>query len=144
MPSEQILVAHDAVNFDNFAINVSKEEVRQKLNLPIDKSIAMYIGRIDPWKGVKTLLEASKLMDFIQVVVIGEGDDLENFKKEYKNVIFTGFLPYRDLPYNQQAADVLIIPNSKKARCRHCTHHHSKYLLIWLPVFQSSLPICRQ
>ena len=35
-------------------------------------------------EGVKTLLEASKLMDFIQVVVIGEGDDLENFKKNIK------------------------------------------------------------
>lgn len=147
VPSERILSAHDAVDFDDFAISVSKKEIRQKLNLPIDKFIAMYIGRIDSWKGVKTLLEASKLMDFTQVVVVGEGDDSENFKKEYRNVIFTGFLPYRDLPYNQQAADVLIIPNSKKSKVSELYTSPLKvfaHMTSDIPIVASDLPSIRE
>ncbi|MDD2935317.1 MAG: glycosyltransferase family 4 protein, partial [Candidatus Pacebacteria bacterium] len=49
-------------------------------------------------------------------VIIGEGSDLKRFKKEYPDIIFKGFLPYRELAYNQRAADVLVIPNSGKSK----------------------------
>lgn len=115
IPKESILVAHDGVDLEDFVIEVNKKEIKKNLGLPEGVPIVMYVGRLDPWKGVQTLLDAAAYLPGVQVVIIGEGDQLARFKERYKNVIFTGYLPYRDLPKNQKVADVLVIPNSKKS-----------------------------
>ena len=112
----KILVAHDGVDLKNFPIEIDREKERERLALTKEKPIIMYIGRLDPWKGVETLLEASKILNNIQVVIIGEGSELEKFKQKYQQVVFKGFLPYRDLAYNQSVADILVIPNSGKSK----------------------------
>ena len=113
VPGERILVAHDAVDLDAFSVEISKQEARRRLNLPLDKQIVMYIGGLKEWKGFRTLLETSKkLSSDIQVVLIGSGKTrVTQLQKEYPHVTFLGTLPYRELPINQKAADVLVIPN---------------------------------
>jgi len=115
--SKKILVAPDGVDLEKFDINISKEEARRKLNLPLDKKIVMYIGLFDKWKGYSILLESSKLFDKNTIVVMigGIKKQVEILKEKYPNVIFLGYLPYIDLPINQKAADILVIPNSAKA-----------------------------
>ena len=111
----KILVAHDAVDVEIFIDGTFDRDVmRDKFSIPRGASVAMYIGRIDSWKGVETLLEASKLLTNVQVVVTGEGEQLDTFKTTYPNVIFTGPTPYTALPEVQNVADVLIIPNSAR------------------------------
>lgn len=143
----QILVAHDGVDLDDFAVKVRKEDAKKRLNLPINKFIAMYIGRIDPWKGVETLLEASRILNDVQVVVVGEGSELQRFRKEYQSITFTGFLPYRDLAYNQQAADVLVIPNSGKSKISSLYTSPLKvfaHMTSGIPIVVSNLPSIRE
>ena len=147
VPSERIFVAHDGVDLHAFSVEVEKKEVRAKLGLPLSKPIAMYIGRLDKWKGVKTLLEASKRMDGVQVVIVGEGDQLKEFKKHYPNAIFTGPLPYRDLPYNQQAADILIVPNSADSDISRLYTSPLKvfaHMASGIPIVVSDLPALRE
>jgi len=55
-----LFVAPDAVHFEQFDIDLSKEDARRKLNLPIDKTMVIYTGHLFEWKGVYTLLEAAK------------------------------------------------------------------------------------
>lgn len=112
---DRILVAHDAIDPKQFETNVSKGAALSALALPADKPVAMYIGLIEKWKGVETLLQAASLLPEVRVAVIGEGRELSAYKKEYPSVAYLGSLPYRDLARNQQAADVLVIPNSGKS-----------------------------
>ena len=112
--AEKIIVAPDAVDINNFSKNYVQVDVRKKLGLPIDKKIVLYVGRLDGWKGTETMLEASKLLpDEIQMVIIGgEAKQTAHLKKEYPQVIFLGFRPYRELAENLAAADILLLPNT--------------------------------
>ncbi|MBU1557859.1 glycosyltransferase family 4 protein [Patescibacteria group bacterium] len=144
---DAILVAHDGVDLKDFLITIDKDKEIKRLNLPTKKPIVMYLGRLDPWKGVQTLLEASKILNDIQVVVVGEGSELEIFRKEYPNVIFKGLLPYRDLAYNQRVADILVIPNSGKSKV---SSFYTSPLKVFahmsssVPVVVSDLPALRE
>ena len=110
----KIILAPDAVDLDLFSNTESQEDSRKRLGLSLDKKIVMYIGRLDGWKGVDTLCEATTLLsDDIQVVMIGgEPDQVRKFHQKFPSVIFLGFRPYTELAQNQAAADVLILPNT--------------------------------
>lgn len=112
---ERILVAHDAVD-ERFFESLATSQVAQKaLGIKSQKPVAMYIGGLEEWKGAETLFEASKDQDNFEVYVIG-GKDIEvsTLQQKYPHVHFLGSRPYRDLPLYQQAADILIIPNTAK------------------------------
>lgn len=109
----RIIVAHDGVDLAAFEKPEGREAARTRLGLPQDKKVALYIGRLDGWKGVQTLFEAAKLLPGIQVAAIGgEEGQVEAFKKRYPGVLFLGYRPYKELPGNQQAGDVLVLPNT--------------------------------
>lgn len=111
----QILVAHDAINESFFTEPEPKNSVRERLGLPNNIKIAMYIGGFDAWKGVETFTQAGELATDIKFVAIGGNPKkVIDLKNKFPNVIFLGELPYKDLKDNQQAADVLVIPNTAK------------------------------
>jgi len=111
----KVLVAADGVDLEDFNIKIAKEEAKKELNLPLNKKIVMYIGLFDKWKGYLTLLKSSKFFEDKQIKLVmigGTEKQVQDLKKEYPNIIFLGYLPYVNLPLNQKAADVLVIPNS--------------------------------
>jgi glycosyltransferase involved in cell wall biosynthesis len=112
---EKIIVIPNAIDPEEFSHPQSQEAARRRLGLPLDVKIALYIGRLDGWKGTDTLLEASKFLSEIKIALIG-GDvgQVEQLKLKYPNVIFLGYRPYSELPDNQSAADVLVVPNTGK------------------------------
>jgi len=146
---KQITVAHDGVDLNQFEISVTKKQARKKLYLPQNKKIVMYVGLLDRWKGVNTLLEASELpeMKEVQVVIIGDGPMYKEYSDKYKNVIFKGFLPYRNLPQNQRAADLLVIPNSKRSKV---SNNYTSPLKVFtsmasnIPVVASNIPSLKE
>ena len=113
---DKIIVAHDGVDLTSFAHTESQEEARARLGLPQDKKVAMYIGRLDGWKGVETLLEASAFLpEDIQVVIIGgEEEQIERLQRLHPHVIFLGYHPYAQIADNEAAADVLVLPNTAR------------------------------
>lgn len=113
--SQKILVAPDGVNVDKFENHGTKKEAREYLHLDEKTFVAMYIGLFDEWKGYKTLLEASRKLQPLgtHTVLIGGTDkQIRELKKEFNSAEFREFVPYTELPLLQQAADVLVIPNS--------------------------------
>ena len=114
VPEERIVVAPDGVDLDAFATLPSKYDARARLGLAQEKPVAMYVGKLDGWKGVGTFLEASALTDASCVVIGGEEKELPVLKRRYPQVIFLGPRPYAELPLNLAAADVLILPNTGK------------------------------
>lgn len=147
--AEKIFVAHDGVDFERFAHPPSKREARKRLGLHVGTKIVMYIGRLDGWKGVDTLLEASKLLvdDVLLVIIGGEAAQVEKLSLRYPNVRFLGFRPYRELSENMAAADVLILPNTGKNDISAKFTSPLKlfaYMASGIPIVASDLPSVRE
>lgn len=113
--SERILVAHDAVDARFFEEHISSQKAREILNITSTKPVVMYIGGLEDWKGGEILFKASKNQDVFDTYVIGGREkELELFRHKYPHVHFLGPHPYRELSLLQQAADILVIPNTAK------------------------------
>lgn len=144
----KMTVAHDGIDESFFNTPVSKEVARQHLNLSVESKIVMYIGGFDRWKGVETFFAASNLCPKISFVAIGgEEKEIFEFIKKYPRVNFLGQKPYFDLKDNQQAADVLVIPNSGKERL---SSHYTSPLKLFahmasgIPLVASNIPSIRR
>lgn len=147
--AEKIVVAHDGVDLKQFAHPVPKDGSRIRLGLPGGAKVAMYIGRLDGWKGVETLLEASKLLDDEVVVAIvgGEPTQIEQLSLAYPGVRFLGARPYRELADSMAAADVLVLPNTGKDEISVKFTSPLKlfaYMASGVPIVASDLPSIRE
>ena len=147
--TEHILVAADGVDLDDFSHSESKEAARKRLGLPLDGTLAFYIGRLDPWKGVDTLYAATRyLAHHVRVVIMGEGEkSLKELQQTHPSIIFLGFRQYRELADNQAAADVLILPNSGKSDISAKYTSPLKlfaYMASGRPIVASDLPSLRE
>lgn len=147
--AEKIVVAHDGVDVELFLHPVSRGEARARLGLPASATIAMYIGRLDGWKGVDTLLEASKLLnnEVIVVIVGGEPAQVEKLSLTYPGVTFLGARPYRELSDTMAAADVLVLPNTGKSEISAKFTSPLKlfaYMASGIPIVASDLPSIRE
>lgn len=113
VPAKQLLVAHDGIDESFFAEIESKAQARVRLGLPQDKQVAMYIGGFDSWKGVETFFAASKdCREILFVAIGGSASQIDGYQAAYPKVLFLGARSYSELKDNQQAADILVIPNS--------------------------------
>jgi len=92
--------------------------LREKLGLPIDKKIAIAVGRFIPLKRYDCLLrEWKKVDEECCLVLIGGGEELEKYQsiiqeQGLKNVIIEGFHPSEELYEYYKASDVFIHPTS--------------------------------
>ncbi len=147
--AERIVVAHDAIDSEDFSRIELPENSRMRLGIPIDKKIALYVGRLDGWKGANVFCEAAQLLpkDILAVVIGGEEQQVSLFKKKYPEVLFLGYMPYRDLPSNQAAADVLVLPNSSKDQISVLFASPLKlftYMASGKPIVASNLPSLKE
>jgi len=149
---EKILVAPDGVDLKEFDIQISKEEARKKLDLPLDKKLILYSGHLYEWKGARTLADAANLLDKNKLIVFvgGRDEDINKFKtenKKIKNIIILGRVEHKFIPIYLKAADVLVLPNSKKEKIsRHYTSPLKmfEYMASKRPIIASDLPSLRE
>jgi len=114
---KQMMIAHDGIE-KSFFVNADKRDiVRDKLGLSKEDKIVMYIGGFDEWKGIRTFCSAAELCPKVKFVAIGGREEqVMSFSRQYPLVTFLGALPYKDLKHNQQAADILVVPNTAKTK----------------------------
>ncbi len=114
------IVVPNGVDLDKFEeITDNKEELRKKINLPIDKKIVLYLGHLYLWKGSDIIMELvgkNRNSNILFVVVGGTQKDLEKYKKIKKdknlnNLFFTGHQQQKNTPYYLKSADILLLPN---------------------------------
>ncbi|MFC1986978.1 glycosyltransferase [Chloroflexota bacterium] len=119
---ERIGVVPCGVNLEQFK-PVDKEAARQYLGLADDK-IILFVGRIDPLKGIDKLIRAIPYLHDIQglrLVVIGGGEhsqhEIEKLQELAGNlniqdsVTFPGLVKHDQLPYFYSAADACVVPS---------------------------------
>jgi glycosyltransferase involved in cell wall biosynthesis len=106
---------------EEYFVKGDKRTARRKLNLPQDKKILLYIGRINDIKGVGILLEAMNKLknENVLLKIIGFGPQEDKFKKYAKenrldNVEFLGGVFGERKMLYMDASDAFILPSSKE------------------------------
>jgi len=115
--SEQLIVAHNAVNLDKYE-SFDRFETLKSFDLPEDKVIVTYSGRVTVKKGLMRIFDlADEFSDIIFLIVGSEGEGaIEEKAKQYSNI---KVLPWQDKKSVYRllvASDILYIPNSLHAR----------------------------
>ena len=120
--AERIGVVPCGVNLEQFK-PIIKEDARQHLGFGNGK-IILFVGRIDPLKGIDRLIKAVSYLQNIQglrLVIIGGGEhsqrEIEQSRKLVCNlniqdsITFMGLVKHSELPYFYSAADACVIPS---------------------------------
>jgi D-inositol-3-phosphate glycosyltransferase len=119
---DKIRIAPCGVNLEEFR-PVPRDAARQKTGLT-DPQILLFVGRIDPLKGLDRLLKAIALLDShggLRLVIIGGDDNSRSETEKLKTlanrlgiqnrVTFLGMIKHDQLPDFYCAADLCIIPS---------------------------------
>ena len=155
--SEKILVAPDSVDLSVFDIEVSKEEAREKTDLPKDKVILAYFGRFRTMgmeKGLSILLESLKNLppNFFFVAVGGSQEDIEFYKKQAEElsvsdrVLLKPIISRKELSIWQKSCDILLMPFPDLPHYRYYMSPLKmfEYMASERPIIASDLPSVRE
>jgi len=110
IPEEKILVAPSGVDLDVFrSIKESKEELRKKLNLPLNKKIIAYVGKL------KTMGKEKGVGELDQAI-----NEVKKNYPEAELLIVSKARPH-EVPVYMKAVDILVMnyPNME---------HYAKYM----------------
>jgi glycosyltransferase involved in cell wall biosynthesis len=119
---DKIFVAPHAVDNNSYrpAVPVDAQvRLRQQLNIPSDQKVILFLGRMEPVKGLKYLVEAVNLLNRADVTLVLAGDGserqrLEILVKEKRlqdRVRFAGYVsPDKTLPY-YAISTVFLLPS---------------------------------
>lgn len=107
-----LAIGIDMERFNGTGLDVeNKRAIRDKLQLPNDKKILLYIGRLVNEKGIRELVEAMKqLDDNYRLVLIGDGPLMEEVKGDPK-IILTGQLPNEAVKDYLLSSDLFVLPS---------------------------------
>lgn len=119
---EKIKIIPNGIHLNEFDIPFSKEESRNKLDIPPETRVILFVGHLLPHKGPDVLLKAVpqilKMLKNIKVIYLGSGqmqNKLHNMSLEMNindNVDFGGYIDDKfEKALYYKAADVLAVPS---------------------------------
>ncbi|MBM1106765.1 glycosyltransferase family 4 protein [Aurantibacter crassamenti] len=130
----KISMKPNGVDFNLF-FKQDKIEMRKKHGLPLDKRLAIFVGRFVETKGPLKLLAAAENIKNLGLILVGSGEQqLESEKIVFKNKVASNVVPEL-----LSAADVFVLP----------THHEGssnaivEAMACGLPIVSSDLPEIR-
>jgi teichuronic acid biosynthesis glycosyltransferase TuaC len=103
------------IDLKNFKNLPSRSEARQRLQLPADRYVVLYVGRLVEAKGVRDLIEAVRQTypRDVLAVLVGDGPLLERASAE-QHIRAVGAVDNKHVPLYLAAADTLILPSHKE------------------------------
>jgi len=124
VPKEKIAIIPNGIDLSEYAELPPKGAFKKKFNIPEDRKILLYLGRIHKIKGIDLLIRAYaylvKKMNFKDAVLVIAGPD-DGYLKEakalaralgvYNSSVFTGFLSSEDKLKAFVDADVFVTPS---------------------------------
>jgi D-inositol-3-phosphate glycosyltransferase len=129
--SSKITIIPPGVNTDRF-YPIPMDEAKEVVGIPKEDRMVLFVGRIEPLKGIDTLIEAMAMLKIKckkcphYLVIMGGGNDSqeERFSSEMERlkilshelgiedvIIFSGKRGQDSLPYYYSAAEVVVMPS---------------------------------
>ncbi len=119
-PRGQIHIIPGGIDAPRFAVAVTKDEARQRLNWPAGRPTIVAVRRLVPRMGLENLLAAIDIVrrdvPDIMVMIAGRGVLQPQLAKQIEtlglgnNVSLIGFVSDEDLPFVYRAADLSVVP----------------------------------
>lgn len=125
--SNKIVTLYNAIDVKNFIPQNNKTIVREDIGLKDSEFVIVYSGRINKNKGVSELIDAVSTLNHIpniKLMIIGgtfygntgnEDAFVHSLKEKAKiieeRIIFTGFVPYNNIPAYLHLADIAVLPS---------------------------------
>jgi D-inositol-3-phosphate glycosyltransferase len=136
------------VDINNFQV-LSRDAARQNLEISSDKQVVLFVGRFDPRKGIKTLLNAVAQMKIqaqkpLQVLLVGGGQNPADIQERQRLeeiiqqkglsslITFVGAIDHQQLTEYYTAADVCVIPS-----------HYEPFGLVAVEAMACGTPVIR-
>jgi len=126
-PSEKIQTVYNGIDIHHFSARESSEVNRQTIGFSETDFVIVYSGRINKDKGVSELIDAMLQLEkfpTIKLMILGSsffndstGEDvfINNLKNKAEaikdRIVFTGFIPYRQVPAYLHIADIAVLPS---------------------------------
>ncbi|MEA3004667.1 MAG: hypothetical protein QOH81_3455 [Sphingomonadales bacterium] len=112
---DRLLVAHNGFDPGRMRPPLGRDAARAALDLPRDRPIAVYAGRLGTRKGIDQLLAAAALRPEILFLLVGsEGEGpVEAAARGRENLRILPWQTPATLPLFLYAADILLIPPSR-------------------------------
>ena len=117
----------NGINLDRFKPLKPKAELYEKFNIPRDKTLITYIGRLDEEKHIHILVHALELLHWsgrdFHAVLVGMGNaneslhDLVDMLRLNDNVTFTGLVSDEDLVQLHRVGDIYVMPSPAELQC---------------------------
>lgn len=104
--------------------NISKEEARDRLGIPMDEKVLLFFGFVREYKGLKFLIQAMSLVikrkEGIKLLIVGDFSSEES-KKQYERMIenagvqeyitvYDGYIPDKEVEKFFVASDIVVLP----------------------------------
>lgn len=87
-----------------------RKSLREKLGLPVDKKIVLFVGRFVRKKGIHRIIALSKLLPNVAFVFVGTGPEAPD--EALDNVMVIGRVEHDQLVHYYRATDLLLLPSS--------------------------------
>jgi glycosyltransferase involved in cell wall biosynthesis len=135
---EKIRVLPNGIHPQEFQTTLTREECREKLDLPQDRVIILFFGNLVPYKGPEVLLNAFKMVredyEKVMLLYVGRGS-LQGQLQEMsqgQEVHFAGHVSDPEKATYYQAADIFSLPSVTRAEA---------FGIVNLEAMASGLPI---
>lgn len=116
LPRSYITLQTMGVDFNEFK-PIDKKQAREKLNLPENKKIILYVGRFNKLKGVdiilRTFQDLKRKYDIELILVGGSAKDPLYERVKLSEARFHGYIAHNKLPLYFSSADVYVVPAFK-------------------------------
>lgn len=118
---EAVSVIPCGVNQDLFR-PVDRRKARNRLGIDNDENVILYVGRVEPLKGIDRLIRTTAWLEKripVKLLIVGGDDPDHPQMKQVKALVekleiddcvgFAGRVDQKDLPYYYSAADALVV-----------------------------------
>ncbi|MDQ3005165.1 MAG: glycosyltransferase [Chloroflexota bacterium] len=115
---DEVVIAPNGVDLERFGSLPTPSEARHLIGLR-EAPTVMCTGHLYAGRGADLFLALAKSIPYAHFVWVGgRPEDIDTWKQRAEaesisNLTFTGFIPNRDLPLYQSAADILLMPYSR-------------------------------